>query len=332
MKKRRALFVHIALGALTVLLMGAVLILFLSGNGNDGTEVNEGRSPLEPVPGSEPAREEEPVGGEKDSSPRIAEGRPGTPAPVPRDGFVRKAEPVIGEWLYHFREDGQTFDAYVGDCGNRRRSARETFYLQPFGDLDAEELKVVRFMAEYAGIFFDLPVKVLPLRGHYRNGYVKSRAQWNASMLMGQLQESLPDDALIFVGITDADLFSGDLNFVFGQASLRERTGVYSLIRLHDRDGNLFLRRSLDLMAHEVGHIVSVEHCIEFECVMNGSNSLRESDRQPPFLCPDDLRKLEWNLGFDRKERYTKLEAFWRKYGFGEQADWYRKRLSAMEE
>jgi len=40
-------------------------------------------------------------------------------------------------------------------------------------------------------------------------------------------------------------------------------------------------------------------HGVFFNCLMNGSNHLAESDRRPLHLCPVDLRKLQWTLGFD---------------------------------
>jgi len=84
-------------------------------------------------------------------------------------------------------------------------------------------------------------------------------------------------------------------NFVFGQASLRERVGVYSFARYdsafygeaRDRDyETLLLRRSCKVLAHETGHMFGLAHCIYFNCLMNGSNHLAESDRRPLHLCP----------------------------------------------
>jgi hypothetical protein len=46
------------------------------------------------------------------------------------------------------------------------------------------------------------------------------------------------------------------------------------------------------------------------------------------YLCPVDLRKLEWNCGFDRVERYRKLLDFYRKVGLKDDAAWVEKRLA----
>jgi archaemetzincin len=62
---------------------------------------------------------------------------------------------------------------------------------------------------------------------------------------------------------------------------------------------------------------------------MNGSASLAESERRPLHLCPIDLRKLQWLLGFDLTERYRHLQQFWRDVGDDEEATWIASRLPA---
>jgi hypothetical protein len=64
---------------------------------------------------------------------------------------------------------------------------------------------------------------------------------------------------------------------VFGQASLADRVGVWSIYRNGEIDGDeterrKFLRRTLKTALHETGHMLGIPHCIAFECGMNGSN------------------------------------------------------------
>ena len=51
------------------------------------------------------------------------------------------------------------------------------------------------------------------------------------------------------------------------------------------------LQRCCKLLVHEVAHLLGVDHCIHFACLMNGSNHLEEAERRPFALCPLDLRK-----------------------------------------
>ena len=132
-------------------------------------------------------------------------------------------------------------------------------------------------------------------------------------------------------------------NFVFGQASLRERVGVYSFARYdprfygerpaagkEDEVRQLLLRRSCKVLAHEAGHMFGIGHCVYFHCLMNGSNHLEEADARPLHLCPVDLRKLHDSIGFDVVERYRRLRAFYRKAGFGDEADWMDRRIKYL--
>jgi archaemetzincin len=141
-------------------------------------------------------------------------------------------------------------------------------------------------------------------------------------------------------------------NFVFGQASLRHRVGVYSFARYDPQfygDGapshserpadatrgggltpgkqKLMLRRSCKVLAHETCHMFGIQHCIYYCCLINGSNHLAESDARPLHLCPVDLRKLHHSVGFDVVERYRRLREFCKEAGFDDEVQWLTKRL-----
>ena len=123
-------------------------------------------------------------------------------------------------------------------------------------------------------------------------------------------------------------------------ASFRERVGIQSVARYHpaffdeadhypDPD-RWVMRRSVKVMAHEIGHMFGMEHCVHYECVMNGSNHLEETDRRPAHLCPVCLRKLRHAIGFDPVERYRALSVFFARAGLGPEADWTRARIDEL--
>jgi archaemetzincin len=127
---------------------------------------------------------------------------------------------------------------------------------------------------------------------------------------------------------------------VFGQASLRDRVGVFSFARYDpafygESRGRLYrqllLQRSIKVLVHETAHMFSLAHCIYFKCVMNGSNHLQESDARPLSLCPVCLYKLHHSIGFDVTIRYRRLLEFYRKNGFGYEADWISRRMKKIE-
>ena len=112
--------------------------------------------------------------------------------------------------------------------------------------------------------------------------------------------------------------------------------GVYSFARYDPRfygqaptpdTRKLMLRRSCKVLAHEACHMFGIQHCVWFRCLLNGSNHLAESDARPLHLCPVDLRKLQWSIGFDVVERYRRLLNFHRQVGFEDEAQWLDKRL-----
>jgi archaemetzincin len=91
------------------------------------------------------------------------------------------------------------------------------------------------------------------------------------------------------------------------------------------------LRRSCKVLAHEVAHMFGIAHCVFFNCLMNGSNHLAESDARPLHPCPVDLRKLQHSVGFDPEARYRRLLDFGRKVGFDDEPAWLEQRLRNTE-
>ena len=141
----------------------------------------------------------------------------------------------------------------------------------------------------------------------------------------------MPDDAYARIAVTMTALYPDpSWNFVFGQASFRERVGVYSFARYGNPGGELFLRRCIKVFAHETGHMFAILHCIHYQCVMNGSNHLGESDATPLQLCPVCLRKLHAAHPFDIRQRYRDLRDFFKEEKFEDEANWMRQRLAEL--
>ena len=95
------------------------------------------------------------------------------------------------------------------------------------------------------------------------------------------------------------DLYAPGEEFVFGLARPERGTAVVSTARLH----NYFYDRAPseeDLVdriakegAHEVGHLLGLEHCAERECVMFAPRSLDELDRKRKTVCPECAAHLQ---------------------------------------
>ena len=248
-------------------------------------------------------------------------------------------KPRPGDWLAHHREPGQTFEQYVACRPTLPRGKRHVLYIQPLGTFTAPQRKVVRLTSEFMGLYFNLPVKIskdlpptlVPARAR------RVHPQWGDKQILTTyvldevLLPRLPDDAAALLAFTASDLWPGQgWNFVFGQASLRQRVGVWSIYRNGNpaRGGGMFrtcLLRTMKTAVHETGHMFSMLHCTAFDCCMCGSNNRGESDRRPVALCPQCLAKVCWATGTDPRQRYDRLARFCRKQGLVKEARFYMK-------
>jgi archaemetzincin len=138
------------------------------------------------------------------------------------------------------------------------------------------------------------------------------------------------------LGITAYDLWPGEgWNFVFGQASLTQRVGVWSMARNGDPDESEAMRklcaiRTAMTATHETGHMFGIRHCIAYQCGMNGSNHSEERDRQPLEFCPECQAKLWWTCNLDPHARSARLEAIARKHALERIAADFAKQTRAL--
>ena len=257
---------------------------------------------------------------------------------------TRLGPPRPGEWLYHHPEPGQSFAQYLRSRAVVPSVGRRVIYIQPLGTFTRAQRKIVDLAGDFLRRHYSLPGK---LREGLPDSIVPASARrthpsWGDKQILTSyvldklLLRRLPKDAFAYIAFTASDLWPGrGWNFVFGQASLRQRVGVWSIYRFGDPDkgGEHFrrcLRRTLSTAAHEIGHMCSMLHCTAYACNMCGSNSLPESDRRPLALCPECLVKLCWATKADPAERYRKLIEFCKTHGLKAEQAFYEKSLKAL--
>lgn len=244
--------------------------------------------------------------------------------------WTRMGKPQPGEWLARFPEPGQTFSEYREAMEADRPGPAARILIVPLGDFAKDNSDLLKVMAEYGEVFFSTKTEVAAPRPFPKNAWTKSRSQYNADKLLNVLGKEVPEACIAYIGFTDQDLYSPGLNFVFGEGTAEKKVGVYSTHRLGDPPA-LLLRRTLQLMNHEIGHIFGIDHCIFYDCSMDGANSLEEGDRHPTHYCPLDEKKLAWFFGFDPAKHYRRLAEFYRKHGLAPEAAFLDRVLARME-
>ena len=260
--------------------------------------------------------------------------------------FEPMGVPESDDWLASRDELGQTFEDFLSSNPNKPDTIRDKIYLQPLDKFPKTGIDMKKQLKEYAEDYFCMKIRVLPTLSinktslTIRTNTSTGKPQILTSDILSLLKLHLPADAFCMLAITMDDLYPDpSWNFAFGQASLRERVGVYSFARYDpafygDNRGDDFekilLKRSCRVLVHETAHMFGLQHCIYYKCIMNGSNNLRESDSRPLHLCPVCLRKLQYSIGFDIVKHYSNLFGFYLNAAFEDEAQWTARRLERI--
>lgn len=243
--------------------------------------------------------------------------------------FTRLGPPASGDWLDHFREGGQTVGEHARDCANRRTARRHTLHLQPYRDLDPTQRAVLPLLERFVEAYFTVEAERRPDRSAPPAAWSAGRGQWDAEIIAEDQKRAVPTDSLGVLGLLGGDLYAAGLNFVFGIGLFADRVGVHSLHRF-GAEPSALRRRAFALAAHELGHMFGMHHCVFYACVMNGSNSLAETDRQPLHLCPVCREKLRHAIGFTHAERYRGLARFYAEAGMPAEAAFVEGQIEVL--
>jgi len=256
-------------------------------------------------------------------------------------GFVPIPKPLPGDWRLGpgRNEEHQTWSQYTRAEPNGSKGRRRLLVMRRMGPCIARKRLHLEPLRRWMAAFFGRPTRwgePLPFPDSGRPRRLTDGTGWrqhHAGAILRQLRDHVPDHAAALLAVTCEDLYpEPSWNFVFGMATFRARVGVYSLARLYPSfdgqpwtpaAGRLGLLRALKLLTHETGHMFGIHHCRTFHCIMNGSNSLDESDRAPLHLCPLCLSKLAWNLKLSLRRRYAALARFLAHHGLKDEAVWY---------
>jgi archaemetzincin len=254
---------------------------------------------------------------------------------------VKLAEPVFGDWLYSRKEKGQTFEQFIKTKHVVPSKEENIIYLQPIGTFNSLQVKQIELVRQYLQIFFQLETKVLKdvsndiiPNNARRIGDVGQEQFLAGYILTDVLKKEKPDKGVALMAITEKDLYpKPEWNYVFGLASYRDKIAVSSMYRMQkEADFNLSLDRLLKICSHEIGHMFGLHHCIEANCVMNGTNSMVETDRHSLRLCSLCQRKLNSGLKYDNKKRLLELEKYFKENKLKEGLELMEKDLKSIQQ
>lgn len=239
---------------------------------------------------------------------------------------IQLAKPVEGDWLYSHKEKGQSFEQFLTLKHIVPTGESNIIYIRPIGNFNSLQNKQIELLREYLEIFFQLKTKTLETVSNdvipesaRRIGYENNQQFLAGYILDNVLKKDKPLNRIALMGLTEVDLYpKPEWNFVFGLASYRDKVGVSSIYRLQDgkltsENFNLCLSRLLKISSHEIGHMFGLHHCITADCVMNGTNSMSETDKSSIRLCSVCQRKLNSGIKYDNKKRLIDLEKYFEK-------------------
>jgi archaemetzincin len=170
----------------------------------------------------------------------------------------------------------------------RKKPLSPTIALTKMGQVPQTVIRVVTANIQ---AILELPVEMLPEMAIPAEAFQSHRSQYDAGLVLKYLAQCPFPDYSRILAITDVDLCSPILSFVFGQAELGLRLAIISDFRLKHLEGgslaaeSTYLERLAKVALHELAHTFSLYHCETPHCLMRFSYGLSHLDELEIFFC-----------------------------------------------
>ena len=150
---------------------------------------------------------------------------------------------------------------------------------------------VVKSIGAHICAYFDVQADILPPLSQPEYALDKRRLQYDAGVILKDLESEVFRKHAKVIGVLEVDLFVPILTHVFGEAKQGGKSALVSIHRLKDDvDADhpptaLLLERAAKVALHEAGHLYNLFHCTDEKCLMGFSGSLSDLDLRPLYFC-----------------------------------------------
>lgn len=114
--------------------------------------------------------------------------------------------------------------------------------------------------------------------------YQHGRRQYDAGKIIDSLTSGT-GRAPFTLGITQYDICTPILTFVYGESQLGGKSALISLNRIGDKKKDVTYERVAKIGLHEVGHLLGIGHCRSTGCLMCFSTNLEKLDELQLRFC-----------------------------------------------
>jgi archaemetzincin len=153
--------------------------------------------------------------------------------------------------------------------------------LIPLGRIDQLAVSII---AANLQALLGLNTDVLEPRPDPEYALLAQRQQFDALKIIKELSNET-HGALFKLSVTELDICTPILTFVYGESQLGGKIALISLNRLQGGNLESAYERAAKIGVHEVGHLLGLEHCWEVRCLMHFSRNLEQLDSLPLQFC-----------------------------------------------